>query len=1058
MAMPLDQFSKALVASGLFAPDDVKRAWDEMPADARPKDGEGFAARLVERGRLTPFQAQSLLAGRGAALLMGEYVILDRIGAGGMGQVYKARHRRMQRIVALKVMSQQAMKDESAVKRFEREVVAAARLAHPNIVTAFDSGSQRGVHFLVMEYVEGHDLSTRVKRDGPLPVETAVEYIVQAARGLAFAHQKGVIHRDIKPANLLVDQEGAVKILDMGLARFEDGTDALTATEQVMGTVDYMSPEQATDTKHADARADIYSLGCTFWYLLTGKKLYEGDSLVGRMLKHREEPIPNLMQQRDDVPWAVEQVFRKMVAKQLADRYQTMTDVIRDLERARGGGGPASGIHAGGEGPADASLQSFLAGIGQDAGRSGVGGKSAASKSGVLGKSGSTSTRVTPADDATAAFARPEADTDPQSVILPTGGRPTRSGTGPRGAPGQRPAPQTHPRRPSRLPLVAGGVAALVALTALGVWVIVRDPQGNEVARIQVPAGGTVTVSGSPPAATPSTAAASPSAAPPSTAAGNWALDFSKRLPKGAAFVRLPIALDLRKPLTVETFATIRSLADERQSRPLIHMSGHMELKQHGKAVTWTADGKPPNYVTGDAGPLLNRRVHLAGVSTGQELRLFIDGRQVGTVPLTVSLPPNLRPVILGYGPVLDAVESGPGYAPLDGTLEQVRISGSARYGKDFTPPARLATDNDTLALYEMLEGQGTTLRDTSGHEHHGEIGGATWVRVPAPAAPPPAVAPRVLPQSAVGAAWILEGHTSVVRDVAISPDGRHAYTASWDATWRRWNLETGAEVARVDADQTGINCLALSPDGKTLVTGASNFLVKEFDAATGVERRKHFVRDHAAFLRVAFRPTGDAFVGTSQPGAVFGFTPDDAPPRVFAGSTVGGYALDWLPDGSRFVTAAYDKSLRFWDWATGQQDGPPVELPKGGGAVAVAPDGKTLAVSGGRFLSLYDVATRKEIGTFDVPTTAIGDLEFLPGGVYLAAGCEDKTLRLYHVGRRDEVHRFTAPSYVTHNLAVAPDGRRIVSGGGYRVVTKLEPDEDYRVYVWDVPEAYWPK
>jgi Leucine-rich repeat (LRR) protein len=248
----------------------------------------------------------------------------------------------MDRIVAVKILPAPVMKSPATVARFEREVRAAARIHHPNIVTAFDAGQVAGVHFLVMEYVAGSDLSATVKKSGPFSVERGVNYILQAAKGLDAAHKHGIIHRDIKPGNLLLDNEGTVKILDMGLARLsvddESGQQAdLTNTGQVMGTVDYMSPEQALDSKTADARADIYSLGCTLFYLLTGKATYQGDTLMKKLLAHREHAIPSIRAMRPEVPERVEAVFSKMVAKNVGDRYQKMADVIADLQACETG-------------------------------------------------------------------------------------------------------------------------------------------------------------------------------------------------------------------------------------------------------------------------------------------------------------------------------------------------------------------------------------------------------------------------------------------------------------------------------------------------------------------------------------------------------------------------------------------------------------------------------------------------------------------------------------------------------------------------------------------------
>ncbi len=362
MAVTLEQFVERLEASGLMSAGEVSAVTGALPDDRRPSDVPSLARLLVHQGKLTKYQAAAVYQRQTDHLVLGDYVVLDKLGEGGMGQVLKARHRRMDRIVALKILPAAKVDSKAAIERFHQEVRAAAKLNHPNIVTAYDAGEQDGIHYLVMEYVDGQDLSSLVKEQGQLPVEQAVDYIIQAARGLAYAHDQGVVHRDIKPGNLLVavsdqsssigsksairnSQSEIVKILDMGLARLTSGDlnkaggegEGLTQSGQVMGTVDYMAPEQALDTRRADERADIYALGCTLYRLLTGETPFAGDTMMMKLLAHREQPVPSLREFRPDVSPALDAVYQRMMAKNAEDRQQSMAEVVEELQSALAG-------------------------------------------------------------------------------------------------------------------------------------------------------------------------------------------------------------------------------------------------------------------------------------------------------------------------------------------------------------------------------------------------------------------------------------------------------------------------------------------------------------------------------------------------------------------------------------------------------------------------------------------------------------------------------------------------------------------------------------------------
>ncbi len=338
MNLAVEEFLARLSDSGLATVEEIQSWMATIPDDARPKNGDELGRTLVLRHLLTEFQSQTIVETGEHPLVLGQYVLLDRIGQGGTGTVYKAMHRHMRREVAIKVLHAELAESPEALRRFQREILAGGKLNHPFVVPTLDANQQGETLFLVMEYVSGTDLATLVNNQGPLSVGQATLAVAQAAEGLAHAHEQGVVHRDIKPSNLMRDQRGIVRVLDLGLARFTagEGHTELTGTGDVMGTADYMAPEQALDSRQADARVDIYSLGCTLFFLLTGRPPFGGETLMTRLLAHRDSSVPSVRSVRPDVPASLEAVVSKMLAKQPAERYQNMREVVIALQPFEG--------------------------------------------------------------------------------------------------------------------------------------------------------------------------------------------------------------------------------------------------------------------------------------------------------------------------------------------------------------------------------------------------------------------------------------------------------------------------------------------------------------------------------------------------------------------------------------------------------------------------------------------------------------------------------------------------------------------------------------------------
>lgn len=342
--MDRQTFMSNLRQSGLVTAEQMAKVVGYLPNSNK---GLVIARSMMERGLLTRFQAELLLMGRTSGFHLGQYLILDHLGRGGMGRVFRARHETMNRIVAIKVLAPHLCKTPKAQQLFQREVRAAARLVHPNIVTAYDANQINDRCYLVMEYVDGSNLDSLVRQRGPLPIGQACDFIRQAAMGLQHAHELGMVHRDIKPANLLAQRPlnnsphapCIIKILDFGLARLHgmgpDGTpnvDSIMAAENtVLGTPDYLSPEQARNLHNVDIRSDLYSLGCTFYYTLTGRVPFPGGTTLEKLVRHSTEQPAPVEQVRPDVSPPVAAIVRRLLAKDPRQRFQTPAELAATL-------------------------------------------------------------------------------------------------------------------------------------------------------------------------------------------------------------------------------------------------------------------------------------------------------------------------------------------------------------------------------------------------------------------------------------------------------------------------------------------------------------------------------------------------------------------------------------------------------------------------------------------------------------------------------------------------------------------------------------------------------
>ncbi len=334
-------FLDLLKQSGLVEPATLKKSLATLSAanEGVPLRLPQIAEHLVNGGLITGWQRDKLLEGKHKGFFLGAYRLLKLLGTGGMSTVYLAEHRLSQHRRAIKVLPRQRVSDKSYLDRFYREGRAAASLNHPNIVRIYDLDHEDDIHFMVMEYVEGTDLQELVCRDGPLSFEQSLDCVLQAASGLKHAHERKIVHRDVKPSNLLAGPDGTVKVLDLGLALMSEGVESLTNVhnERVMGTADYLAPEQAINSHEVDPRADIYSLGCTLYFLLTGQPPFPDGTIAQRIAAHQSRPAPLVNVLRADCPAVLAELCQVLMRKSREDRVQSCKELMAEVRAIRAG-------------------------------------------------------------------------------------------------------------------------------------------------------------------------------------------------------------------------------------------------------------------------------------------------------------------------------------------------------------------------------------------------------------------------------------------------------------------------------------------------------------------------------------------------------------------------------------------------------------------------------------------------------------------------------------------------------------------------------------------------